>query len=390
MERLRDALDGLTSASWLSAPVQAVQQAAASVRDLAAGILDQALPAGVLKRARQRQEEVLASWRWGSRSFGVQMRLPISMEFDERLLLLLVEAVRASAAHLSNCPPGRAHLFPVSTSLLFLNLGVFYRPGGVLLREVCLSPFCVVERHELHRLATSALCHVDLTHLVNNLATALPDCIYLESSLGSAHFALDLGLLTAMSHALYVGAAWLEHRLLGSPANYYSVGAVGLSSVAFALKVVAGQRQACTVWLFGVPLPSNLAWLPYLAVTHIAVPEASFPAHVCGVLAGVVQAYLVRPLLWGLGLRPPPQPLQYEGGAFRGRSRTWGGGSGGSSRAAGFADGWRQPSPSPWRRYARELAIQLGLCAASAAVYYAVSRTGARAQRQPLNQWRLR
>jgi hypothetical protein len=49
------------------------------------------------------------------------------------------------------------------------------------------------------------------------------------------------------------------------------------------------------VYVWGLRVPSQFAWVPALALTHLCVPEASFPAHLCGVLAGVVRAYLVEP-----------------------------------------------------------------------------------------------
>jgi hypothetical protein len=55
----------------------------------------------------------------------------------------------------------------------------------------------------VHRLVTSAFVHVDNTHLISNLAAAVPDCLYLERTQGSVALALDTAGLTLLSHSLY-------------------------------------------------------------------------------------------------------------------------------------------------------------------------------------------
>lgn len=45
----------------------------------------------------------------------------------------------------------------------------------------------------------------------------------------------------------------------------------------------------------GLLLPAQYSWVASLALTTLLVPQASFPAHLCGVLAGLAKAYLLEP-----------------------------------------------------------------------------------------------
>jgi hypothetical protein len=59
------------------------------------------------------------------------------------------------------------------------------------------------------------------------------------------------------------------------------------------------------VYVWGVPIPSRFSWVPTLALTHLCVPEASFPAHMAGVVAGLLRAYCWEPgegSVWGFRL----------------------------------------------------------------------------------------
>lgn len=49
------------------------------------------------------------------------------------------------------------------------------------------------------------------------------------------------------------------------------------------------------MYVWGVPVPSRFSWAPTLALTHLCVPQASFPAHIAGVVAGVIRAYCLEP-----------------------------------------------------------------------------------------------
>eukprot|EP00798_Chlamydomonas_sp_ICE-L_P021088 gene21088-27975_t len=142
-----------------------------------------------------------------------------------------------------------------------------------------------------HQLFLPAFVHMDGVHLVSNLAAAIPPSVALERQSGSELFILELTALTALSHSLYVGLAWYQKVHMGEKMNFYSTGAVGLSSVAFALKVL---------------------------LSHVVAPDASLSAHLCGVAAGLLHSCCVVPVasflcqLFGL-----PVPRLYGAAAVR-------------------------------------------------------------------------
>lgn len=104
-----------------------------------------------------------------------------------------------------------------------------------------------------HRLLTCHAVHLDAAHLLTNLAALLPDCAALEALRGSAAAATNLLLLGLAASAAYVGATWLAAKQgwggaggriggiggggSGLKQQYYSMVAVGASSLVFALKV---------------------------------------------------------------------------------------------------------------------------------------------------------
>lgn len=63
------------------------------------------------------------------------------------------------------------------------------------------------------------------------------------------------------------------------------------------LQVWAGYRcRSSQSHLLGLlHLPSQFAWVPTLALTHLLVPQASFTAHMAGVCAGLCRAYALEP-----------------------------------------------------------------------------------------------
>ncbi len=240
-------------------------------------------------------ERLAAEWRWSDKFLlGPRTSLPLSTEVDERLALSIAIGVVRLVTLADQCergseePPGGlisrllkapvtlslagsciATFCKVRTSLLTLLLTFFpsplfpAKPGGLPLVRVCLSPYCVVEKKEAYRLFLPALVHVDAAHLVHNLAAAVPDCAQMEWRIGSARMMLEMATLTALSGGIYgafgfinyaamvtlavqilsvsslgsVCWAMFERRVLGRSQTYFSVAAVGLSSVVFAVEV---------------------------------------------------------------------------------------------------------------------------------------------------------
>jgi hypothetical protein len=60
-------------------------------------------------------------------------------------------------------------------------------------------------------------------------------------------------------------------------------------------------RRGCHHVLGLLPIPAHFSWVPTLALTHLLVPQASFPAHLAGVCAGLCRAYAIEPGKAGSG-----------------------------------------------------------------------------------------
>jgi hypothetical protein len=102
------------------------------------------------------------------------MRVPVAVDWDSRHLVALLEFARVVSDYMQqhDIPLTLLHtnthntssssssttegpvvplLPPVSLALVLANLIIFFKPGGVLLRTVSLSPYCVVDRKEYRR-----------------------------------------------------------------------------------------------------------------------------------------------------------------------------------------------------------------------------------------------
>ena len=108
------------------------------------------------------------------------MRVPVPVDWDSRHLVALLEFARVVSDYMhqhdipftllhtpthsttsssrnssSSSSSHEGHVVPllppVSLALVLANLIIFFKPGGVLLRNVSLSPYCVVDRKEYRR-----------------------------------------------------------------------------------------------------------------------------------------------------------------------------------------------------------------------------------------------
>lgn len=80
------------------------------------------------------------------------------VEWDSRHIVSLLELARVLNEHAcSASAEGAAFaLPPVTAATCLAQLLVFFKPGGVLLRDVSLSPYCVIDRKEYYRSAGAA------------------------------------------------------------------------------------------------------------------------------------------------------------------------------------------------------------------------------------------
>jgi rhomboid domain-containing protein 1 len=76
------------------------------------------------------------------------------VEWDSRHLVALLELARVLNEHTtsSSAEGGAAFaLPPVTAAACLAQLLVFFKPGGVLLRDVSLSPYCVIDKRQYYR-----------------------------------------------------------------------------------------------------------------------------------------------------------------------------------------------------------------------------------------------
>ncbi|KAF8057102.1 RBL14 [Scenedesmus sp. PABB004] len=420
---LLDALRSHLPASWASATGAARQlrdEASARWRAAKLSVARQLHGSPTLRRAVSIKDEALAHLKWSRRSLSADTRVPLPVEWDSRALVAALELARVLRDH-ARASDGGVALPPVTAAACVAELLVFFKPGGVPLRDVSLSPYAVIDKGQWYRLGSAALVHVDATHLVSNLTSLLPDAVSLEESRGSAALAADLVLLTFLSSSLYVAWALVAKVAFVRRSTYFSAVTVGASGLAFALKVWAGaQRREATVRLFGVPCPAVFAWLPTLALTSLCVPESSFPAHIAGVVAGLLRTYAIEPLFVGVrrgwsrsrrrassggrlgGGEQLQQLARRSGGGARGggqlqdeqlgdwralhrerwlQQQSGGGAAAGSSRAASSSGGGSPPSAggsggdaASLQRLALEAGLQLCFVATAVGAYVLMTR----------------
>ncbi|MEW5308346.1 MAG: hypothetical protein WDW38_000315 [Sanguina aurantia] len=123
--------------------------------------------------------------------------------------------------------------------------------------------------------------------------------------------------------------------------------------------------NSCSV-LGPVRIPARYSWVLQLALTHVMVPQASFTGHMCGVVAGLLQGFVVSPALGAL--------------LHNRKSRDFGSGTTGGKAVRRHRVRWLLAA-----------ATQVSLAVAATAVYVIASRVQGRMQRQsvraPTNLW---
>jgi hypothetical protein len=79
------------------------------------------------------------------------MIIPQPVEWDSRHIVALMELGRVLNDHARSHDGSSFHLPPVTSATCLLLLLVFFKPGGVLLQDVSLSPYCVLSKKEYYR-----------------------------------------------------------------------------------------------------------------------------------------------------------------------------------------------------------------------------------------------
>lgn len=200
---------------------------------------------------------------------------------------------------------------PVTTLLLFVNLGVAYYlwMAGIEVSAVSFS-YDAVSNGSYWRMVSASFSHFDLMHIGFNMMS-LYQLGDLELVYGSAAFLylnIDLVFITMI---ICLAISYLRMKYFGHDDLQYQQ-SIGFSCVLFAWMVAASVRmnQYCPLffmpslcfdtWHINIPvldrsisLPVNLGPFVLLVVTKLILPRTSLVGHFSGIVIGF-------PLAWNL------------------------------------------------------------------------------------------
>lgn len=182
---------------------------------------------------------------------------------------------------------------PATTCIILLNSVLWFRAWNARLPfdAVSTSYEAVILRKEYWRVFTAAFSHLDIMHLVFNMAS-LWSCGQMEALFGSVFYLrttlLLLFLSSAISNAIF---HFLIFRI--GQRNYATRQAVGYSCVVFGWMTIMAQLQpSMDIPLpFGISLPVSFAPFMSLFITQLIVRRASFLGHLSGIFAGLLIAW---------------------------------------------------------------------------------------------------
>jgi membrane associated rhomboid family serine protease len=159
--------------------------------------------------------------------------------------------------------------------------------------DVAASYNTIVHSHQYWRLLVSQFAHIDLLHLLFNMAS-LWSLGIIEQIHGSAFYLRMTLVMLVITAALELAAYHVLIKVLkreqssGSLANTYVLGYSGIVfgwMAAWAL----GLPGSATISLLGFNgVPAWLYPILSLAITHIIVPKASLIGHCSGIAAGAL------------------------------------------------------------------------------------------------------
>lgn len=128
-------------------------------------------------------------------------------------------------------------------------------------------------------------------HLYYNMVSFILKGSYLELMYRTTNFVLLLVSLSFGCSAMYVFLAYMLMQFTGDY-GYYTMCAIGFSSVLFALKVITiCEEHDRPHDIGGLRVPSKIAVWVELALIHLLVPNSSFVGHLGGILVGCLYCY---------------------------------------------------------------------------------------------------
>eukprot|EP00850_Spirogloea_muscicola_P022928 SM000318S12230 [mRNA] locus=s318:32784:35697:- [translate_table: standard] len=149
---------------------------------------------------------------------------------------------------------------------------------------VCFSPDSLVVRWQAYRVLTSVVVHVDVLHLVFNMAALAPTGSDLERALGSVRFTNALLLFCGTNAAVHTVLAYAGSLVpLPSPLELPYECSAGFSGVLFALIVVEGRLSGFQ--------SRRYPWA-LLVVFQLMLRDVSLLGHLSGILSGLALCQL--------------------------------------------------------------------------------------------------
>ncbi|PHT58092.1 hypothetical protein CQW23_00455 [Capsicum baccatum] len=182
---------------------------------------------------------------------------------------------------------------PVTAELLAANTIIYLRPTFLhpilpTINQVRFNTHLILKYKDLRRFSQSAFYHLDEPHLVDNMLSLLGKGIQLETSMGSAEFALTVATLVAISQGVKILLAKSLLLLFDYERPYYQEYSVGFSGVLFAMKVILNAQSDDYTDVHGLLVPTHYAALAELILIQMFVPGVSFLGHIGGILAGLL------------------------------------------------------------------------------------------------------
>jgi membrane associated rhomboid family serine protease len=177
---------------------------------------------------------------------------------------------------------------PANTAVMALCTVIWFFMWNrrVGFEEVSISYTRVVRDGQYYRALTAALTHLDVLHILFNMATLWSVCAE-EAVHGSVWYLVITTQLLLVSKALWIGIVYVLIHYGGRPgaADQQAVGYSGVIFGWIALMVAENPRGSASI-MGMVDVPRLLYPVAMLLVTQLLIRRASFIGHLAGMLAG--------------------------------------------------------------------------------------------------------
>ncbi|XP_043492759.1 rhomboid-related protein 4-like [Polistes fuscatus] len=199
------------------------------------------------------------------------------------LYLLFMQAVNIGV---DKIPP--ATLIGVILQAL-LYTGLIKVPWNA--EDACISAVKIFKYRDWRSFIVSNFEHGSDMHLYYNMVSFILKGSYLETMYGTPNFVLLVALLSIGCSSMFVSLAYILMQLTADY-GYYTMCAIGFSSVLFALKVITICEESNRIHdVGGLRVPSKISIWVELVLIYLLVPNSSFIGHLGGILVGCLYCY---------------------------------------------------------------------------------------------------